>query len=360
MIRAAAKNHEFAAVVVRPESYDAVRAELGEGERRLPLSTRESLAGEAFAYTARYDTAIARWFAERQEEFPQLFVRAFEKVLDLPYGENPPQRAAYYSQVGARMHALSMVKQHAGKELSFNNLLDLNAGRVLVHEFKVPACVIIKHNNPCGCAVGEHGLDAYRRAFAGDPMSAFGGVICLSRPVDRALAEAVVGQFAELVFAPAYDDDALEVLATKPNLRVLEDNERRAMSVSERDTKRVIGGLLVQDRDMDLEDRSEMQVVTERRPTNREWDEMLFAWKVCKHVRSNAIVLCKDLATVGIGAGQMSRVDSVRLAVEKAQAGSLEGAPLASGAFFPFPDGPPLALEARVSALLQPGGSGRA
>jgi phosphoribosylaminoimidazolecarboxamide formyltransferase/IMP cyclohydrolase len=359
MIRAAAKNHEFAVVVVRPESYDAVLEELREGERRLSLNTRESLAGEAFAYTARYDTAIARWFAERQEEFPQLFVRAFEKVLDLPYGENPHQRAAYYSQVGARMHALSMVKQHGGKELSFNNLLDLNAGRLLLHEFKVPACVIVKHNNPCGSAVGEHGFDAYRRAFAGDPLSAFGGVICVNRPVDRPLAEAIVDQFAELVFAPGYDEEALEALATKPNLRVLEDNERRSMSVSEQDTKRVIGGLLVQDRDMDLEDRSEMQVVTERRPTSHEWEEMLFAWRVCKHVRSNAIVLSKDLATVGIGAGQMSRVDSVRIAVEKAGAGSLEGAALASDAFFPFPDGPQLAIDAGVTAIIQPGGSVR-
>jgi phosphoribosylaminoimidazolecarboxamide formyltransferase/IMP cyclohydrolase len=359
MIRAAAKNYEFAAVVVGPESYDAVLAELREGESRLSLPTRESLAGEAFAYTARYDTAIARWFAERQEEFPQLFVRAFEKVLDLPYGENPHQRAAYYSQVGARMHVLSMIKQHGGKELSFNNLLDLNAARVLMHEFKVPACAIIKHNNPCGCAVGEHALDAYQRAFAADPMSAFGGVVCLNRPVDRAVAEAIVGQFAELVFAPGYDDQALEVLATKPNLRVLEDNERRAMSLAEQDTKRVIGGLLVQDRDMDLEDRSEMQVVTERPPTTHEWEELLFAWKVCKHVRSNAIVLSKALATAGIGAGQMSRVDAVRLAVEKAGERSLEGAAMASDAFFPFPDGPQLAIDAGVTAIIQPGGSVR-
>jgi phosphoribosylaminoimidazolecarboxamide formyltransferase/IMP cyclohydrolase len=359
MIRAAAKNHEFAVVVVRPESYDAVLEELREGDRKLSLNTRESLAGEAFAYTARYDTAIARWFAERQEEFPQLLVRAFEKVLDLPYGENPHQRAAYYSQVGARMHVLSMVKQHGGKELSFNNLLDVNAGRLLIHEFKVPACAIVKHNNPCGAAVGESALDAYRRAFAGDPLSAFGGVICLNRPVDRELAEAIVDQFAEVVFAPGYAEDALEVLATKPNLRILEDNERRSMSVSEQDTKRVIGGLLVQDRDMDLEDRSEMQVVTERRPTEQEWSEMLFAWKTCKHVRSNAIVLSKDLATVGIGAGQMSRVDSVRIAVEKAAPGSLQGAALASDAFFPFPDGPQLAIDAGVTAMIQPGGSVR-
>jgi phosphoribosylaminoimidazolecarboxamide formyltransferase/IMP cyclohydrolase len=359
MIRAAAKNHEFAAVVVRPESYDAVLEELREGDRRLSLSTRESLAGEAFAYTARYDTAIARWFAEKQEEFPPLHVRAFEKVLDLPYGENPHQRAAYYAQVGARMHVLSMVRQHGGKELSFNNLLDLNSARLLVSEFKVPACAIVKHNNPCGCAVGESGLDAYRRAFAADPLSAFGGVICVNRPVDRALAEAILSQFAEVVFAPGYDDDALEALCSKPNLRILEDNERRTMNRSEQDTKRVLGGLLVQDRDMDLEDRSEMQVVTERHPGEEEWGEMLFAWKVCKHVRSNAIVLSRELATVGIGAGQMSRVDSVRIALEKAAGKELEGAAMASDAFFPFPDGPQLAIEAGVRAIIQPGGSVR-
>jgi phosphoribosylaminoimidazolecarboxamide formyltransferase/IMP cyclohydrolase len=359
MIRAAAKNHDFAAVVVRPESYDAVLEELRSGERRLALSTRELLAGEAFAYTARYDTAIARWFAEKQEEFPPLHVRAFEKVLDLPYGENPHQRAAYYAQVGARMHVLSMVKQHGGKALSFNNLLDLNSGRLLLAEFKVPACAIVKHNNPCGVALGESATEAYRRAFAADPMSAFGGVICVNRTVDRELAEAIVGQFAELVFAPGFDEAALEVLATKPNLRVLEDNERRGMNLSEQDTKRVLGGLLVQDRDMDLEDRAEMQVVTERRPTEAEWSEMGFAWKVAKHVRSNAIVLAKDLVTAGIGAGQMSRVDSVRLAVEKSQAESLQGAALASDAFFPFADGPKLAIEAGVTAVIQPGGSVR-
>jgi phosphoribosylaminoimidazolecarboxamide formyltransferase / IMP cyclohydrolase len=359
MVRAAAKNHEFAAVVVRPESYDAVLAELREDERRLSLATRESLAGEAFAYTARYDTAIARWFAEKQEEFPAFHVRAFEKVLDLPYGENPHQRAAYYAQVGARMHILSTVKQHSGKDLSFNNLLDLNSGRLLVAEFKVPACAIIKHNNPCGVALGESAQDAYRRAFACDPLSAFGGVICLNRPVDAGLATAITEQFAELVFAPGFDEDALEILQSKPNLRILEDNERRKMNFAEQDTKRVIGGLLVQDRDMDLEERSEMQVVTERHPTEDEWGEMLFAWKVAKHVRSNAIVLAKDLASVGIGAGQMSRVDSVRLSVEKAQAESLQGAAMASDAFFPFPDGPQLAIEAGITAIIQPGGSKR-
>src|SRR5205823_3481888 len=188
MIRAAAKNFPFAAVVVGPESYDAVLEELRGSDGRLSLQTRESLAAEAFAYTARYDTAISRWFAEKQEEFPPLYVRAFEKVTDLPYGENPHQRAAFYAQIGARMHVLSMVRQLNGKELSFNNLLDLNSARLVASEFKVPACVIVKHNNPCGVALGESALEAYRRAFASDPMSAYGGVICLNSHVDRATA----------------------------------------------------------------------------------------------------------------------------------------------------------------------------
>jgi phosphoribosylaminoimidazolecarboxamide formyltransferase/IMP cyclohydrolase len=359
MIRAAAKNHAYAAVVTSPASYDAVLEELRTSERRLSLQTRENLAGEAFAYTARYDTEITRWFAEKQEDFPPLFVRAFEKLTDLPYGENPHQRAAFYSQVGARMHVLSMVRQLGGKELSFNNLLDLNSARLVVSEFKVPACAIIKHNNPCGVALGESAVEAYKRAFAGDPMSAFGGVICLNTRVDRATAEAIVEQFVEVLFAPGFDDDALEVLAAKPNMRVLEDNERRTMNRIEPDVKPVMGGLLVQDRDIDLEERAEMSVVTERKPTRDEWEELGFAWKVCKHVRSNAIVLSKDLATAGIGAGQMSRVDSVRLAVEKSRVDSLEGAALASDAFFPFADGPKLAIDAGVRAIIQPGGSVR-
>jgi len=359
MIRAAAKNFPFAAVVATPESYDAILAELSESDGRLSLETREQLAAEAFAVTARYDTAIARWYAEREQDFPALFARAYEKVLDLPYGENPHQRAAYYSQVGARMHVLSMVKQHQGKDLSFNNLLDLDSARRLVKEFEIPACAIIKHNNPCGVAVGPGTLDAYQRAFAGDPLSAFGGVIAVNRRVDRAAAEAIAGQFVEVLIAPGYDDDALEVLASKPNARILEDGERRELPASDPELRQVMGGLLVQDRDMaQLEERSEMDVVTQTKPTEAQWSEMLFAWRVCKHVRSNAIVLTKDLATAGIGAGQMSRVDSVRLAIEKAQS-SLEGAAMASDAFFPFADGPELAIEAGVGAIIQPGGSKR-
>jgi len=359
MIRAAAKNFGFSAVVVRPESYDALLQELGEADGLLSMATRESLAAEAFAYTARYDTAIARWFAEKQEEFPSLVMQAYEKVADLSYGENPHQRAAFYTQTGARMHVLSQVRQRNGKDLSFNNVLDLNAGRFLVREFEVPACAIIKHNNPCGAAVDGSVLAAYRRAFACDPLSAFGGVICVNRTVDGAFAEALLEQFCEVVFAPHFTEDALERLATKPNLRVLEDQERRRVSVSEWDVKRVMGGLLVQDRDLDLQDRTEMEIVTERKPTEAEWGEMLFAWKVCKHVRSNAIVLARELSSVGIGAGQMSRVDSVRLAIDKASAAGseIEGATLASDAYFPFADGPQLAIDAGVTAIIQPGGS---
>jgi phosphoribosylaminoimidazolecarboxamide formyltransferase / IMP cyclohydrolase len=358
MIRAAAKNCDYVAPVVNPASYDAVLAELRESDRRLSAPTRESLAAEAFSYTARYDTAIARWFQEKREDFPPLMVRAFEKVLELPYGENPHQRAAYYEQVGTRTHVLSMVSQLGGKPISFNNLLDLDAARLLIGEFQIPACVIIKHNNPCGVAVGQTALEAYQRAFACDPMSAFGGVICLNRPVDQALAEALVGQFVEVLFARGYEEDALEVLASKPNMRILDDRERRAANMMDPALRQVVGGMLVQDRDVDLEDRDEMQVVTERHPTEAEWGELLFGWKVCKHVRSNAIVLSRELATVGVGAGQMSRVDSVRLAIEKAQS-SLQGAALASDAYFPFADGPQLAIDAGVTAIIQPGGSVR-
>jgi phosphoribosylaminoimidazolecarboxamide formyltransferase/IMP cyclohydrolase len=357
MIRASAKNHAFVAVVVKPEAYDAVLEELRAGEGLLSMDTREALAADAFAYTARYDTAIARWFAERSEDFPPLFVRAYEKVTDLSYGENPHQRAAYYQQVGSRMHLLSMVRQHQGRQLSYNNLFDLDAARRVVREFEVPACVIVKHANPCGVAVGRTVIEAYERAFACDPVSAFGGIIAVNRRLDRAAAEAIAGQFVEVLIAPDYDPGALEVMTERPNARVLQDEERRVPLTGDPAIRQVLGGLLVQDRDLDSEDRIEMQVVSERQPTEAEWSEMLFAWRVCKHVSSNAIVLTKDLATVGIGAGQMSRVDSVRLAVEKSRLDSLEGAALASDAFFPFADGPELAIRAGIGLIIQPGGS---
>ncbi len=371
LIRAAAKNHAFAAVVVKPESYDAVLEELRASNGLLSEQTREALAAEAFAYTARYDASIARWFAERQEGFPPLYLSAYEKVLDLSYGENPHQRAAYYAQAAARTDLLSMVSQLQGKELSFNNLLDLDAARRVVDEFELPAAAIVKHNNPCGCAVGRDVGEAFDRALATDPLSAFGGVFCLNGKVDRALAERIAAMFVEVIFARGYDDDALELLAAKPNVRVLDDSERRREPVTDPDIRRVRGGILVQDRDLDLETRDEMEVVTQRRPDEREWGDLLFAWKVCKHVRSNAIVLARDLATAGIGAGQMSRVDSVRVAVDKAarsgeqrppdlgEPPSLEGAVLASDAFFPFADGPQAAIEAGIRTIIQPGGSKR-
>jgi phosphoribosylaminoimidazolecarboxamide formyltransferase / IMP cyclohydrolase len=361
LIRAAAKNHDFVAVVVSPESYDAVLDELRAGEGRLSERTRESLATEAFGYTARYDAAISRWFAEREEEFPSQYSRSFQKVLDLSYGENPHQRAAYYSEIGARTDLLSMVSKLHGKELSFNNLLDLDSGRRLIDEFELPAAAIIKHNNPCGCAVGSTAAEAFDKALAADRMSAFGGVMCFNRPVDRGLAEKLRDMFVEVVFAPGYEEEALEVLEQKENVRLLENDERRRPPVTEQELKRVRGGVLVQDPDTGMELREEMRVVTQRKPTEEEWGEMLFAMRVCKHVRSNAIVLAKGLATVGVGAGQMSRVDSVRLAVDKARVAEvdLDGAAMASDAFFPFADGPQEAIDAGVRAMIQPGGSQR-
>jgi phosphoribosylaminoimidazolecarboxamide formyltransferase/IMP cyclohydrolase len=360
MIRAAAKNHAFAAVVVNPEAYDAVVEELRSTNGALSLQTREALAAEAFSYTARYDTAISRWFAEKNEDFPPLYVRAFEKVMDLSYGENPHQRAAYYQQVGARTHLLSMVKQHHGKQLSFNNLLDLESARGMARDFEVPCCAIVKHNNPCGVALGASALEAYERAFACDPLSAYGGVIAFNRTVDRATAERLHEQFIEVLFAPGFDDDALEILTQKQNIRILEDQERRIPQLGEPEIKQVLGGLLVQDRDAARDEREGMEVATDRQPTEDEWSDMLFAWRVAKHVKSNAIVLAKGLATIGIGAGQMSRVDSVRLSIEKCRDAELiKGAALASDAFFPFADGPELAVEAGVTAVVQPGGSVR-
>ncbi len=359
MIRAAAKNHRYAAVVVKPESYDAVLEEMRMSEGGLSSATRRELAAQAFHDTARYDTAIARWFAERSFDLPPLMVRAFEKVTDLAYGENPHQRGAYYQQVGERTHLLSMVKQHHGKELSFNNLLDLDSARSMVRDFAEPACAIVKHNNPCGAAVAADPLTAYRGAFDCDPLSAFGGVIALNRPVDEALAKALHEQFIEVLFAPGYSDEALAILTQKKNVRILENQERREHRHAEPEVKQVQGGILVQDRDAVLLERAGMEVVTQRSPTEEEWISLLFAWGICKHVKSNAIVLAKDGATVGIGAGQMSRVDSVRIALEKSRLASLEGAALASDAFFPFADGPQLAIDAGVRAIIQPGGSVR-
>src|SRR5271163_257368 len=332
MIRAAAKNLAFAAVLVDPGDYEDILGELRDSDGRLSLETRTRLAAKAFACTARYDAAISTWFAARTYEgFPPTWRDAYEKVSDLRYGENPHQSAAFYARVGAPAHLLDGVEQLHGKELSFNNLLDLSSARELVEDFAGPACATVKHNNPCGCALGESVLEAYERAFACDPESAYGGVIAVNRRVDRGCAERMNGQFIEVLLAPGYDEDALEVLKGKKNVRLLELADWPPPS-DDYDSKPVLGGLLLQQRDAVTEGREQMRAMTERQPSDAQWEDLLFAWKVCRRVRSNAIVLAAAGATIGIGAGQMSRVDSVRIAVEKAQANQpdlLAGAALA-------------------------------
>jgi len=358
MLRAAAKNFAHVAPVCRPERYDEILVEL-RASNDLSLATRRRLAGETFAMTAQYEAAIANWFTV-PEAFPDAFMPGFAKELELAYGENPHQSAAYYAERGARRHLLSRVEQLHGRELSFNNLHDLSAARLVAREFELPGCVIVKHANPCGVAVAGSIEQAYERALASDPLSAYGGVVVFNRPVTEALGERLAEQFVEVLFAPGYDPVALEQLTQKPATRILDDRERRLSNPGERDYRRVLGGLLVQDGDSDVDDREGMEVVCGA-PSEMAWGDLLFAWRVCKHVTSNAIVLAHDLQTIGIGAGQMSRVDSVRIALEKAREHGHEiaGAVLASDAFFPFPDGPQLALAAGVTGIIQPGGSKR-
>jgi phosphoribosylaminoimidazolecarboxamide formyltransferase / IMP cyclohydrolase len=367
MIRAAAKNSGFAAVVVDPADYENVLVELRETEGRLSLPTRARLTAKAFACTARYDAAIAAWLAARAYEgFPPTWNDSYEKLSDLRYGENPHQAAAYYARAGARTHLLDGVRQLHGKELSFNNLLDLNSARELVEDFDGPACAIVKHNNPCGCAIAASGQEAYERAFACDPQSAYGGVIAVNRRVDRACAEQLAQQFIEVLLAPGFDADALEVLGQKKNVRLLElaqwPRPAARGPADELESKPVLGGQLVQTRDVVTESREQMRVLGEAQPSERQWEDLLFAWRVCRHVRSNAIVIVAGGATIGIGAGQMSRVDAVRIAIEKARSAQpdlLSGAVLASDAYFPFADGPQLAIDAGVTAIVQPAGSVR-
>ncbi len=273
----------------------------------MSAGTRHWLANEAFAYTARYDAAISRWFGARYEEFPQHLTFSMEKFLDLSYGENPHQRAALYTQAGGRTHILSRVSKRHGKDLSFNNVLDLDSARNLLSDLEGPACVIVKHNNPCGAAEGASALEAYEKALACDPLSAYGGVIALNRPIDEALAERLHQNFVEVLIAPGYEGRAMEILQQKQAIRILEDTEQRGEEGA-LEVKRVRGGLLVQEIDAVAHDHGGMTVEAGDEPSEEEWADISFAWKVCKHVRSNAIVMVKDRAT-GIGAGQMSRVD---------------------------------------------------
>ncbi len=358
MLRGAAKNFAHVVPVCRPERYGQILEELrGSGE--VSAATRRELAAEAFATTAAYEAAIAAWFLG-SEAFPERFTPSFRKVTDLAYGENPHQRAAYYAEEGMRRHVLSRVEQVHGRQLSYNNLGDLSAARRLLGEFELPACVIVKHANPCGVGVAASIEEAFTKAHDADPVSAYGMVLALNGPVSEELGRELAGKFIDVVIAPEYAEAGLAAMQEKPATRILVDRERGPGDLGEREYKRVIGGLLVQDGDHDVDDRGEMELVCGE-ASEEVWDDLLFAWRVCKHVSSNAIVIAKGLQTIGIGGGQTSRVDSVRIAIEKARAHGhdLAGSVLASDALIPFADGPELALEAGVTALIQPGGAKR-
>ncbi len=359
MVRAAAKNAAYAAVVTDPAQYEPLLDELEGADRRLSLETRQRLAAEAFALIARYDAAISNWFAARAGGMPASLSATFERELELPYGENPHQQAAYYRQSGAEGEGvLGSAEQLSGKALSFNNILDLDGARATLAELggEQPACVIVKHNNPCGAARGSDLLEAYRKAFAGDPVSAYGGVIALNRVVDEATAAALSEQFIEVLIAPGYEPAALEILSAKEKLRILSSPDDGAAPAGH-ELRPVAGGLLVQERDRVSVDRSNLEVVSDRTPSDDEWRDLLFAWQICRHVKSNAIVAARGEATLGIGAGQMSRVDSVKIALGRDWITDRSGIVLASDAFFPFADGVIGALDGGASALIQPGGS---
>jgi phosphoribosylaminoimidazolecarboxamide formyltransferase/IMP cyclohydrolase len=368
MVRAAAKNFAHVGVVVSPSDYATVIAELRAG-RGLSGETRRRLAVRAFRHTADYDDAVHRWLAglapqggteaSGDDPFPDELRLDWVKSRNLRYGENPHQRAAFYRETGPHAApSVATARQLQGKELSFNNILDFDAAAALALDFDTGASVIVKHGNPCGVAVGDDPRMAFDRALECDPVSAFGGVIAFNRTVDRRAAEAIGEQFYEGVIAPGFDAAALELLARKKNLRLLELGPAHGGAPSGWDLRRVAGGLLVQDWDRGADDVHRGRVATRREPTTEEWSALAFAWTVVRHVKSNAIVYARADRVIGVGAGQMSRVDSARFAVQKARV-PLEGAVMASDAFFPFRDGLDVAAEAGVSAVVQPGGSVR-
>ncbi len=356
LIRAAAKNFESVACVVNHHRYKDILDELAAHDGMLTRDTRFDLAREAFLYTADYDEAIYEYLRGDGAHFTDLMTLHFEKVEDLRYGENPHQHAAFYRELFAPPSSVARARQLHGKALSFNNILDMDAAWRAVSEFHVPAVVVVKHTNPCGVALGSTVHDAYERAYGCDPQSAFGGIVAINREVDKGLAGLIGEVFYEIIIAPAYHEEALEVLTEKKNLRIIYMGEESPRLDEGFDMKRVSGGLLVQDYDTSAEDRSQMTVPTAAHPTHEQWEDLLFAWRVAKHVKSNAIVLVRDLATVGIGAGQMSRVDSARIAVMKAGE-RCDGAVVASDAFFPFRDAVDELREHGVTAIIQPGGS---
>jgi phosphoribosylaminoimidazolecarboxamide formyltransferase / IMP cyclohydrolase len=368
MLRSAAKNWESVTVVTDPADYDHVAKEL-EANRDTSPFTRLELARKVFAATSRYDGMITTELErislqsghatlQPKEPLPERLNLALEKLQPLRYGENPHQAAALYGMAGRQPDGLAAAKQLQGKELSYNNLVDLESARSLAAEFQKPAAVIIKHNNPCGTAEQATLRDAYLKALACDPVSAFGGVLAFNRELDGATAEEVAKLFVECIAAPGFDARAKEILAAKKNLRLLELPPGGLEPERELQLKRILGGMLVQQSDLGQLNPAELKVVSKRAPGDDEWSTMKFAWKVAKHVKSNAIVFAREGATLGVGAGQMSRVDSVKIAVMKAQS-SLQGSVVASDAFFPFPDGVEEAAKAGARAVIQPGGSVR-
>lgn len=370
MVRSAAKNHARVAVVVDPADYDAVLAEI-DGAGDVSSSTRRRLATKAFAHTAAYDGMVSGYLSSLPEEgepnaaereaHPRFLTLALERAYPLRYGENPHQSGAFYRERGAAAGSLALAESlgAGGKELSFNNLVDVDAAFEAVRELTQPAAVVVKHTNPCGVAIGDDLASAYRTAREADSVSAFGGIVALNREVDRAAAEVLVETFLECVIAPAYAPEALEVLRTKKNLRVLATGALLPADQRELTFKRVGGGLVVQGRDATAAGEVRGgKVVTKRAPTAQEIEALELGWSVCKHVKSNAIVLTVPGSTVGVGAGQMSRVESVRIACSKAGERA-RGSVLASDAYFPFPDGLVLAAEHGITAVAQPGGSVR-
>ncbi len=371
MIRAAAKNHRFVAVLTDPEDYGALTDQLAAHDGATTGTFRTAMALQAFARTAAYDAAVSNWMTTVYA-VPAPRHRTFAGRLrqTLRYGENPHQSAAFYTD-GTGREGVATAHQWQGKELSYNNLNDTDAAYELVAEFAPadgPACAIIKHANPCGVARGDSLVAAYRHALACDPTSAFGGIIALNQPLDAATAEEIAAMFTEVVIAPGADDDARAIFAAKKNLRLLTTGGLPDPKAEGAVFKQLAGGLLVQDRDSAVLGPADLRVVTDRAPTPREMDDLMFAWTVAKHVKSNAIVFARDLATVGIGAGQMSRIDSTRIAARKAQdmteakglpLSPAKGAVAASDAFFPFADGVIAIAESGVTAIIQPGGSMR-
>jgi phosphoribosylaminoimidazolecarboxamide formyltransferase / IMP cyclohydrolase len=365
MLRAAAKNHAAVTVVVEPSDYEAVLTALrAAGE--VPHEMRLRLAARAFAHVASYDSAVAHWLGWHSEmdgaEMPNDLVLPTHKTMQLRYGENPHQRAAVYSLGIARNGTIGAARQVQGKELSYNNLLDADTALECVKQFDAPACVIVKHANPCGVAVAGSILEAYRKAHTTDPVSAFGGIIAFNRPLDGGTAEAILRkQFVEVLVAPSLGAGTEQVLAAKPNIRVLVTGRWNSAPLGTIQLRSIGGALLVQDVDDVDFDPAEVKVVSQRAPSEHELKDMLFAWKVVRYVKSNAIVFCKDATTIGVGAGQMSRIYSTRIAaIKAADAGlAVKGSVMASDAFFPFRDNVDTAAEHGVSAIIQPGGSMR-